>query len=102
MAERKVLFQRFRWQSVEYLIIKRFFSEYKSRSIMLKSSDWKMAIDCGEKLRICKEYIAKLYKNEQADTSNLFVIYLVHVYEAGRSAIQHRTPIIKRRVWDLK
>lgn len=54
-----------------YKIIKRFFSEHKNRSTILKSSDEKIIVDEEEKLRIWKEYIENLYRNELADTAQL-------------------------------
>jgi len=48
---------------------KRFFSKHRSRSTMLRNIDGKIIIDKTEKLRIWKEYIEKLYGNNQADTT---------------------------------
>jgi len=69
-----------------YKMIKRFFSDYRNRSTFLKNSDGKVTSD-----QTWKNYIEKLYENEQADTIQLSIT-------RREDAIQYKTTYTKRRI----
>ena len=57
-----------------YQIIKRFFREYKDKATILRGTDGKIIVEGKKKLKVWKQYIEKLYRNDSSRHAGQWIV----------------------------